>query len=129
MYCDYYFATRDGELAYIWFHQPSASTRVRGRLHFYDYTGDNKRFGRGRWLDYDTTYAGGQLGWTEIIMPVWLPAILPMTAMGIWVLLLRRSRRRLGSGCCLNCGYDLRATPHRCPECGEAPDAHFIGPT
>ena len=48
----------------------------------------------------------------------WLPLVLLMFLPTTW-LWIRVVRRRVARDACPWCGYDLRATPDRCPECGK----------
>jgi hypothetical protein len=48
-------------------------------------------------------------------------AIVPCARLAVGMWTPRRRRRRHLAGACLRCGYDLRATPGRCPECGGTP--------
>ena len=55
----------------------------------------------------------------RVIAPLWIPTVL------FWAYPLylksgvHRRRKRKKLGLCLKCGYDLRASKERCPECGQ----------
>jgi hypothetical protein len=55
-------------------------------------------------------------------VPLWAlllpPALVPVARMGGWVVRLTRARSKRLRGLCPVCGYDLRESPDRCPECG-----------
>jgi hypothetical protein len=53
-------------------------------------------------------------------IPHWFLLLLSGFLPTIWLIKFSSHRRKL-VGCCVKCGYDLRATPDRCPECGTIP--------
>jgi hypothetical protein len=62
----------------------------------------------------------GGVPFTQAGVPYWALCILTAVAPSLWWLSHRRRRKWRHRGLCRVCGYDLRATPHRCPECGTA---------
>ena len=59
----------------------------------------------------------------DVAVPFWLPASVLGIIPAWWLTRLnrrRRQRHRTRMGFCLRCGYDLRASEERCPECGRS---------
>lgn len=86
----------------------------------FSYKPDDNAFAwpKGWWFAYESYDGGSSVHDYTLAVPYWLLTSLFLIFPACW---LRRFRRRQRLGLCLNCGYDLRATPERCPECGRVP--------
>ncbi len=83
-----------------------------GGIHIRGYLGL-----RTDWSPRMVTTSTGLLA--AISIPLWIPGVV----FGLSVLVCRpihylRRRKRKKRGLCIKCGYDLRGSPERCPECG-----------
>lgn len=76
-----------------------------------------------RWGNQSATLGGhGAIpveAW-DLLVPYWLPTLLALILPTCSLAAAVRRRRRRRRGCCMGCGYDLRGSPGRCPECGAA---------
>ena len=98
----------EGAISFEYFHNMTMADDI-----IWGWTGFNTLSTKWRpRFEYDDSHDGS---W-EVIVPFW-PTVLFCSAL-LWFLPLRR-RKRKKLGLCLKCGYDLRASKDRCPECGE----------
>jgi hypothetical protein len=75
-------------------------------------------------LSSKTPIASVRTHWWRV--PYWAVALTAAILPWQWLALRRRWRLsyRRQNHLCLRCGYDLRASPDRCPECGTAAKRH-----
>ena len=66
------------------------------------------------------TTGSPDIGWSFMV-PFWFPSLIWAVAPLHWLYRRRLTHRLSGKTLCQSCGYDLRATPDRCPECGTVP--------
>lgn len=53
-----------------------------------------------------------------IAIPLYAPTLAAAALTGYLLFIFNRQQSRINTFQCQNCGYDLRASPDRCPECG-----------
>jgi hypothetical protein len=62
------------------------------------------------------------------LLPLWFFALVTAILPAIRIFRIFVPRRIANRGLCEECGYDLRATPDRCPECGTVPAKKHANP-
>lgn len=84
------------------------------------YEGSLERLLRIRSLWQMGSFLGMNYGSWELNLPYIYAGAITLATPTAWLIRHARKNRRT-TGLCTACGYDLRATPDRCPECGALP--------
>lgn len=81
-------------------------------------------FWRGRAMPFQNLFIPFYVPWL-LTLPSLFTGLARIAIAKKWAQLINLKRKfRSRKGLCINCGYDMRATPNQCPECGTAADAH-----
>lgn len=94
----------------VYFHKDLNATYYRPNFH----SGGNRGFHR-CWFPYYADHGESY----SFLFPLWIPTATFAGAASVvtfWPGYRRRKRNKLGL--CVKCGYDLRGSKERCPECG-----------
>lgn len=116
--------------------QPKATQWSYMSERLSDLGGPNFRIARYRqlaWLGfaYDPnslitrSYLGLYYSGYRVYVPHYFLILLILSPLFWELIKQRRYRRRSAAGRCIICGYDLRASKQRCPECGSAIEPKF----
>ncbi len=78
------------------------------------------------WRAVGFACAGGDVlgelpSFRRVVVPSWFAVAVLLAPLAVLTGRRLRRGRRVAVGLCPACGYDLRATPGRCPECGAVP--------
>jgi hypothetical protein len=103
------------------------NTKEKTRIQYSKYFAATNHLGCSilKWTSWQASGTPSPQTEYSVQFPLWLVAILALVLPIAWEFGHRRQyyrRKRLQSGQCPDCGYDLRASPERCPECGVIPE-------
>src|SRR4051812_19229388 len=134
MYHDRYLAQAEGGIHIVVFRQDVPTAPVYGAglqiVHFAvgpssPRSSQSSSPTRAQWsfagFSYDQRRNLPAREWSDWTIPHWFLVILTTAIPGVWLYRFIKARRVKRLGLCPTCGYDLRATPQRCPECGAVP--------
>jgi hypothetical protein len=92
---------------------------ARDRTHYFDFNRYWLRSMRFSIHSFTIPQASGRVVKQRFVgLPIWFLAWAFAMPPAIALQRHRKRQRRIRNGLCLACGYDLRASGERCPECG-----------